>query len=182
MIIENLGGVEKARAVIEASNAGHIERWNQDSALIGRILRAHLYVEHYLGEYLQYMNPRLGNLGLARLKFSQKVALVDPNDRNVGEFVTGIRHLNKVRNRLAHTLKAELTKADAHVFLSCPSFNALRSELAKPSKPGADPIEVLEEFSQYAAYSLSNPMSPLSQAIGKALQSPPNNSLQARRP
>lgn len=42
-------------------------RWNQDSVLIGRMLRAHLFVEHFLAKYLEARNPHLGNVDEARL-------------------------------------------------------------------------------------------------------------------
>jgi len=46
--IELLGGPERARQVTDAEFGEMVTRWNQDTDVIGRILRSHLYVEHYL--------------------------------------------------------------------------------------------------------------------------------------
>ena len=48
--LELMGGREKAFAAMEADYDAMKERWNQDTDSIGRILRAHLYLEHYLTE------------------------------------------------------------------------------------------------------------------------------------
>ncbi|MFP3670621.1 hypothetical protein SB717_36660, partial [Priestia sp. SIMBA_032] len=74
--LELMGGREKAFAAMEADYDAMKERWNQDTDSIGRILRAHLYLEHYLTEYLQHANPALGDLDEARLTFAQKANLL----------------------------------------------------------------------------------------------------------
>lgn len=51
--LELMGGRENALASMEAEFDEMKERWNQDTDTIGRILRSHLYLEHYLTEYLQ---------------------------------------------------------------------------------------------------------------------------------
>ena len=97
-------------------------RWNKDVNTIGRILRAHLHVEHYLTEYLRNMNPAIGHLEAARLTFNQKVSLLPSDNAVVNMLIGGIRHLNKVRNRLAHNLEAAVTEEDASVFRAQPLY------------------------------------------------------------
>lgn len=55
------------------------KRWDQGLDVIGRILRAHLYVEYYLTESLVKANRRLGSVDQARLSFWQKLELLDQN-------------------------------------------------------------------------------------------------------
>jgi hypothetical protein len=167
--IEILGGSEKAREVIDAEFGEMHRRWVQDVGTIGRILRSHLYVEHYLSEYLEKANPRLGSVANARLTFAQKLELLDLRDPLQVELLPGINHLNAIRNRLSHRLSAEVTMKDASVFLNAKFFKAMRDAAAKPGIASQDPIDILENFAKYASSSLNNEFSIISKAFTKAI-------------
>ena len=167
--IEHLGGREKAWEIINAEFAEVGRRWNQDVVVVGRILRSHLFVEHYLYEHLTKANPRLGSVEKARLSFSQKVALLDAGDPRLREILPGIKHLNTIRNRLAHRLNVAIEITDADVFLQAKYFAALRVEGAKPGAPSHDPLDILEEFARYASTALVNEFSAFGSAFAKAL-------------
>ena len=94
------------------------------------ILRAHLYLEYYMTEHLRYENPGIGDLDSARLTFSQKVALLRVDDEATKSLAHGIRHLNKIRNKLAHNLSIVVTKDDADIFLSVRVFKLIRDAVA----------------------------------------------------
>lgn len=165
--IDLLGGRDKAFALIQAEFEEMRTRWNQDVIAIGRILRSHLYVEHYLTEFLEKTNPRLGSLADARLTFAQKVNLLNL-DRRLAQVLPGIKRLNTIRNRLAHRLDAHVTYEDANVFLSDGVFKAMRIEGAKPGTPSSDPLDVLEAFAQYVSSALQHEFSVLGNAFSKA--------------
>ena len=167
--VELLGGHIKAHEVIDKEFDDMQRRWNQDVRTIGRILRAHLYVEHYLDQYLEKTNPRLGPLAGARLSFAQKIELLDPTDPQLIEIVPGIKHLNTIRNRLAHKLSGTITPEDRSVFLSAPYFNAFHKESEKRGRPSQDPLDVLEHFAQYASQALNHQFSTFGNALAKAL-------------
>lgn len=167
--IELLGGPLKARATIDAEFGSMTKRWNQDVESIGRILRSHLYLEHYLTEHLEKVNSQLGPVSKAHLSFTQKVDLLDSRSPRLAEILPGIRHLNKVRNRLAHQLTAIVTQDDAEIFLQAKLFKALRAEIAKPEKPSDDPLDILEYFAQYASSWLVDSFSVFGTAYGRAL-------------
>ncbi len=147
-VIELSGGhdafFEKSHAELNRLNAV----WKQDSLTIGRILRAHVFVEHFLNELLRAKNPGLGPLDKARLTFAQKVSLVGPESPEVEDLLPGIRRLNQIRNRLAHSLHADLTTEDADVLLNCSLFRAMRDEDARHISEIAStkPIDVVEDF------------------------------------
>jgi hypothetical protein len=168
--IELFGGRDKARATFESEHAKMQAAWNRDTALIGRILRAHLFVEHFLGEYLSRTNPRLGKLDDARLSFAQKIALVGDDDSIVRALVPGIRHLNVIRNRVAHRLTAAMSNEDSDVFLANSMFRAMRDALCAPSTPSTDPTEVLEDFSRHAGIMLDATSSPDRAIWAEAIQ------------
>ena len=59
--IELMGGQEAFLRAADQELENIHQKWNQNIELIGRILRAHLFVEHYMTEYLAKTNPRLGD-------------------------------------------------------------------------------------------------------------------------
>lgn len=168
--VELLGGPEKARELIHREFDEMERRWNQDVQSMGRILRAHLYVEHYLTEYIEKANPRLGSLAEARIGFAQKVELLDPNDSRIADVVPGIKRLNAIRNRLAHRLTASVTSEDAACFLQAKYFKAMREEGAKPNVPSQDLLNILEQFAQYAGSTIGNEFSAFGEAFAKVLK------------
>ena len=167
--LELLGGPERAREITDREFGEMVERWNQDVDGIGRILRAHLYVEHYMTEYVRHANPRLGSIAEARLTFSQKLALLDDALVGVSEIKPGIAQLNKIRNRLAHRLSAQLQSTDVAAFLAAPMFTSMREVATGRSMSSRPPIEVLELFAQHAAHVLAGEFNSFAKAFGQAL-------------
>jgi hypothetical protein len=168
-VITLLGGHDKAFAAFDSDLNSLNERWQQDTSKIGRILRAHLYVEHYLEEYIQIRNPGLAPLEDCRLTFFQKVSLIRDDQPTVSFLLPGIRRLNAIRNRLAHSLQADINHEDANVFLQVANFAALRNEKAKRSQTPAnsDPLSILEEFSLFAGLLLHQ--GPMMRVFGEAI-------------
>jgi hypothetical protein len=132
-VIRLMGGHEKAFQVFDADFNEIRSRWEQDTTTIGRILRAHLFVEHFLTLYLQRRNPELGSLEGARASFSQKVALIDNGNPGTAYLLPGIRRLNSIRNRIAHTLHAEVTEDDVKAFLQIDMFRACKTKALEDS-------------------------------------------------
>lgn len=169
-VIDLLGGVERTRQITDEELGDMNRRWVQDVESIGRILRAHLYVEHYMTEYLKKANPQLGSVEKAKLTFAQKLALLDQNDPRLHEVKEGIKHLNSIRNRLAHRLSATVTPEDSVIFLRAPYFAGMREERAKPNKPSSEPLDILEEFAQYASHAFTQKFSVVGQAFARAIE------------
>ena len=153
-VITLLGGHDAAFAHFDADHRLLNDRWNQNTDSIGRILRAHLFVEHFLTEYLVARNPELGSPEDARLTFAQKLALIGDATGGVAYLIPGIRRLNAIRNRLAHNLSADVTPEDVNVFLGIALFKAMRDELARPNQASGDPIDILEDFSRHTGSAL----------------------------
>ncbi|PKO86653.1 MAG: hypothetical protein CVU18_13945 [Betaproteobacteria bacterium HGW-Betaproteobacteria-12] len=170
-VVELMGGREQVIASMEAEYYAMKARWNKDVLTIGRILRAHLHVEYYLTEFLQHTNPKLGDLDEARITFNQKINLLQSGDRTVELLIPGIRHLNKIRNRLAHNLDATVTEGDATVFLQG-MFNAFREAGASGAEKqlSTKPIDVLEEFAEFASSMLHAPSGQHSKAFDQAMK------------
>lgn len=168
--VELLGGPDRAREITDQEFGEMGRKWDQDTDAIGRILRAHLYVEHYLTEFIRHANPRLGSIGDAKLSFGQKWALLDTKTPAIAELKPGIAQLNKIRNRLAHRLSAAIEPADSKVFLAAPMFSSMRFVALGRSPSTLEPIELLEQFALHAANVLTGEFSSFSIAFGQALQ------------
>jgi len=150
-LIDLLGGHDKAFERFDSEHKQFLDIWNQDADAIGKILRAHLFVEHFMTELLRTENPNLEDLDKARLTFAQKVALIKTESFLIKELLPGIIRLNKIRNRLAHSIHAKMTCEDVSIFLSAKMFCAMRDvqnkEINKQSS--ADPINIIEDFALY---------------------------------
>lgn len=170
-LIGDLGGAEQARRRFDDEHMMLVKRWEQDTASIGRILRAHLFVEHFMRAFIQRSNPNLGAIDDARITFSQMIALLKQGDPQIDYLIPGIRQLNKVRNRLAHNLQSVVTADDAQVFLNIALFRELRNALAQGQStgPSQEPIDVLEDFARHAGISLQHAVSELSSLFSKAV-------------
>lgn len=153
-LLDLYGGAEAAWRKFDQDFAQLVAAWEQDTTTIGRILRAHLFVEYFLTEYLAARNPELGSFEEARLSFAQKVALVGTSAGDVSYLLPGIRRLNTIRNRLAHGLHADVSAEDAEVFLGVDLFRAMRNARHAPQCPSKNPVDVLDEFAQHAGMAL----------------------------
>lgn len=165
--VQILGGTDAFRAATDEEFEEIQARWNQNVDSIGRILRAHLFVEHYLTEHLSHANPALGSPKDARLSFAQKVALLNPNDPDIADVLAGLKHLNAIRNRLAHNLASHVTEADAALLLRSARFDALRR--ARGGKVSSEPMAVLEDFARHVGMVFSYGRSKVSAALSQAI-------------
>lgn len=170
-VFDAFGGKKEFFEAADAELAEINTRWKQNIEAIGRILRAHLFAEHYLSVYLAHANPRLGSIDEARLTFAQKIRLLDSQNAEVAAVLPGIQRLNAIRNRLAHNLNANATEDDTKVFLNCQPFAALRIARDPSVKPSSDPLAIIEEFALHLGVALTREFSPVGKAIAKASQS-----------
>jgi hypothetical protein len=82
-----------------------------DHDLVGRVLKCHLIIEHYLERFLAD-HYGIDDIDNAKLSFFQKAQLL-PNKKSAAAFVKpGILKLNSIRNRFGHTLQPDLSKEE----------------------------------------------------------------------
>lgn len=116
---------------------------NTDHDILGRVLKFHLIVEHYLTNYLQNKFSDL-DFTKARLSFSQKINLISQRDNRAAFVKPGIIELNKIRNKFGHNLGAALTFKDQKEMLKV-------LEVARQGKTYDNPLEVIIDFSTVAS-------------------------------
>ena len=127
-VIELHGGHERFFALMAQRFNEFNAVWDQDAGRIGRVLRVHLAVEHFLTEYLAFTNPKLGSLENSQLSFRQKLELLRDDDELIRFLKPGLRRLNAIRNRIAHKLRVDITADDREALLGIKLFNAMRTE------------------------------------------------------
>lgn len=102
---------ELLNADIKKFDADYTHFWKKNLDEFGRILIAHLIIEHYLDEYLTVAFPTIGADAVGKLRFSQKLEIA--NFKNpLATWLPGILALNKIRNHLAHNLNSEISPAN----------------------------------------------------------------------
>jgi hypothetical protein len=107
--------------------------------MIGRITRAHLYVEHYLLEYVEKRNPNLGPVGKLGLQFVRILRLAEaPDSLYMGLLDPVFRAVNDIRNSVAHTLDLSAVKDT--------DLQRLREFLNQLRRPvPSEPVRVVEK-------------------------------------
>ncbi len=170
-VIELSGGKDKLKAKARKRIDEINDMWAQNTALMGRILRAHLFVEHYITECLKSINPNLNGLDNARLTFSQKLALLENYSDEIKDLAVGIKRLNTIRNRLGHNLNSIVTDQDLQIILSVNSFRELRDAFAKPNIPSNDAVDIIDDFAKHVGNWLESTADPnsLSQKFAQAV-------------
>src|SRR5271163_1968964 len=91
------------------------EVWDKDTLTI--IVRAHLHAEWKLNRLLEQYLPNPKALDLERMAFSRKLELVSALKLITEHTRAVLILLNKIRNRFAHDLNAEITQRDVDALL-----------------------------------------------------------------
>lgn len=157
---------DKIEAEFNQQNEYFKSLLNTDHDILGRVLKFHLIVEHYLTNYLQnkFIDLDFSN---ARLSFSQKIKLISQRDTRAAFVKPGIIELNRIRNKFGHNLRAELTLNDQKEMLKV-------LKIARKSNSYEEPLDVINDFATVAStFLIVNPeeIDVLFQEIFESLQS-----------
>ena len=141
----------------------------QGHDLLGRVLKCHLIIEHYLGRVLT-AHCGIHDLAEAKLSFYQKAKLL-PDTASAAAFVKpGILRLNVIRNDFGHTLRPVLRHSDLG-----PINDALR--VARQGVQFKEPIEAIEAFTTVASTFLIVPPPNLQEVFIRAFSEVKVNAL-----
>ena len=169
--MRDIEGIEEVVAKLKPHFATIMQHFEHDNHIfiglissahdtLGRVLKCHLVVEHYLNRFL-VAHFRIDNLDNARLSFAQKAALL-PNRATAAAFVKpGILQLNRIRNRLCHSLAADLSGQE---------LGAIRTvlDIARPGVEFQNPAEAIEVFTTVTCTFLIVPPPALQQVLAEA--------------
>jgi len=151
--MRDIEGIERVVERLRPHMAEIEARFNQENArfialiqhphdVVGRLLKCHLIVEHYLERFLTE-HFGLDNVGDAKLNFFNKAMLLPTRASSAAFVRPGILKLNSIRNKAGHNLGGEPDFADLG-----PINEVLR--IAKPRVNSNSPIEAIEAFTTVA--------------------------------
>jgi hypothetical protein len=144
-------------------NERFLELAQDDHETIGRVLRAHLVIESFLGEFLvgYYGIDEIDEIDELRLTFAQKAKLL-PQSKSSAAFVRpGIIQLNAVRNKFGHRLNHKIESQEISAI-----YEVLR--VARSGVRFASPLEAIEAFAPVACAFLSVTSPELQQLLMEA--------------
>lgn len=149
---------------IEADFHRHNERFlalaEANHETIGRVLRAHLVIESFLGDFL-VAHYGIDEIDGLRLTFAQKAKLL-PQTKSSAAFIRpGIIQLNSVRNKFGHRLNHTI---EGHEISAI--YEVL--QVARPDVSFASPVETIETFAPVACAFLAVPPPELQQLFMEA--------------
>ncbi|HEV7437688.1 MAG TPA: hypothetical protein VGO22_22910 [Pseudorhizobium sp.] len=155
----HLGDIEKEFHVI---NNRFLNLIGSDHDTLGRVLRSHLVIEHFLNDFLE-LHYRIDNIGAIRLSFYQKACML-PSVGSAAAFAKpGILEVNSIRNKYAHNIGYDLNQA---------SMEAV-NEVLRLSRPEVDfdtRVDQIEAFTATACAFLSAPLSGLREVYEHAFK------------
>ena len=99
--------LQEIREFFDNENNKFKELLRTDHTRFGRVVKCHLITEVYIERYLRKKLP-LSNLSDARLSYYQKVMLLPEHGSAPAIIKPGLLRLNKIRNKFAHSLDAEV--------------------------------------------------------------------------
>ncbi|MFG3449583.1 hypothetical protein ACGFZ3_13460 [Stenotrophomonas sp. NPDC047960] len=109
---------------------------------IGRVLKCHLVVEHYLTEWL-VNHYGIQDIEKVRLTFAQRANLIPSQGQAVSFMKPGILKLNAIRNDFGHSMEATPSMDDMSALLT-----VLR--VFQPQRRFESPLDIVEAFTTTA--------------------------------
>lgn len=129
-------------AHFQAENARFIELMSRPHDVVGRLLKCHLVVEHYLDCFLSE-HFGIEDVESAKLGFFNKAMLLPTKATSAAFVKPGIIKLNTLRNRVGHNLDSDITFGDLGQI----------SDVLATARAGVkfgEPIEAIEAFTTVA--------------------------------
>ena len=131
-------------ADFHAFKSQYTRLWETDHPAKLTILKCHLVLEHFLTAYLEAANPASPGIASARLTFAQKIDLADHPQANFHFFVSGMKALNSIRNKVAHRLDFVPTEEDLAPIAE--GVRIWREAAGEPIPKGFETLDVFTEL------------------------------------
>lgn len=145
-------------------------RWEQDCELIGRVLRVHLFVEHFMNDFIARQNPNLPRAGIERLPFSAKVRLLGDSKPFIATYSSALWALNDIRTDFGHRLDPRVNPARVATILKAGDFVQYQEGICAPVTAATPAVVVVEAFARLMGMVFHAEASPTAGAISVALQ------------
>lgn len=118
---------ELVRKLFLEFNEEFLHLWQTHGNSIGRIVKSHLLLEHYLNEYLRVIHPSIRNFDALKLSFKQKLNLLELPGEMIHYIGPVLDVINRLRNRLVHSLAIDLNDDEVEPIRKLLSFTRQQS-------------------------------------------------------
>ncbi|WP_126423507.1 hypothetical protein [Asticcacaulis excentricus] len=146
----------------DTANARFLELAAGDHEPVGKVLKAHLLVEHHLNEFLPSFFG-FGEFHELRLSFAQKARMLPTVGSSAAFVRPGILQLNKIRNKFGHQLNYQIEFPEIQAILDILS-------IAREGHQFDTPIDAIEAFTPVACAFLQVPPKHLQDAFVNAFK------------
>lgn len=164
------GSMENFHTEFEQRRNALQKMWSVDPIEKGRVIKAHLFVEHYLNLYLSkilhYGRDRIDEMG-----FWDKASTVTKRDgRRFKKLTAPLSRFNWCRNHLAHNLEKTLTDGDKRFFESIddPRFASCLL-MFKTEGESMTAVELYELFATFLAQVIEERLNPRQQLVDNVM-------------
>ncbi|OED36887.1 hypothetical protein AB833_26135 [Chromatiales bacterium (ex Bugula neritina AB1)] len=125
-------------------NEEFLHLWHNRGNSIGRIVKSHLLLEHYLNEYLRVIHPSIRNIDALKLSFKQKLSMLDLPGDMMTYILPVLDVINRLRNRLVHSLDIEMNDDEIDPIRKLLAFTRKQSN-NDPDLADRSPADLIEE-------------------------------------
>lgn len=160
-LAEAYGGMKNFHTELEQRRNALQKMWSVDPIQKGRVIKAHLFVEHYLNLYLSkvlhYRRDRIDKMG-----FWDKASILTKEAGPGFKKLNGpLSRFNRCRNNLAHNLEKTLTDGDKRFIESIddPRF-ASWLLMFKTELESVTAVELYELFATFMAQVIDELLNP----------------------
>ncbi|MCP1478185.1 hypothetical protein [Pseudomonas chlororaphis] len=155
---EAYGGIENFHLEYISKRKAFDEAWDQDPVVKGRILRSHIFAEHFFNKYLKECLGK-NKAEIDGLNFSGKIDVLARSKSPLKKLLPQIRRFNYVRNKLSHNLKSTVTESDGKYLERSTEFESCLRAWS-PLYPDRTPIDTFDAFSNFLAHKFDEETNP----------------------
>jgi len=134
----------------------------KDHELLGRVLKSHLIMEHYMDKFLS-SHYSIENIDDLRLSFFQKAKMLPDLNAKAVFVKEGILELNAVRNKFGHELDVTIDQA-------CLKSMGGVLRISREGQTFPHPVETIEAFTAVACTFLSTSTPEIEELFAKAFK------------
>ena len=113
--------------------------------IVFAVLHCHLIINYFIDEFINKMNPNLGNMSKIRIGFEEKLKLIKPTNKDslLPKIIKGIKQLNTIRNKMAHELVYDLQESGVS------EMAAALDIVPEHNYKKEDPLKVINSFGPF---------------------------------
>ena len=136
-----------------------VDQLSDEDETVSTLLKAHLFTEHLIDQILgQHLNGNRDKVYHLKLRYAQKLSLLESFDLVPAEIVASLSELNRLRNQCVHTLSAKPSPDEIR-----PIFDRLASLAPPNAREDRDTKRMLQRYMAFMCGYLPTPTPDIAQ-------------------